>query len=1115
MAQWDDDDSAFASPPPLPLAPRPSPHLLPPPLPSARRAVQEAQQRPPLWSDAAHRFLLGDGGREVGGRRRLSGVTADGDGEAARPRRGRPKQRRTPAQPKRAKSTPSTPLPLDPLQLRLSSSTLPTSRGSAARPKRSRADAQSQRSTASLHQPLLRASRRHYHPHHQPRAVGRLSASDGSDDAKEGEGLGSGEEGAEVGRWGGVDERRLRSLRVDLHSLDCDIRRLQMDRQRLHSLLTSIPVDHLSQAPAAAQSAAPPAPLPSPPAHNPRASSSAPSRPSVPSSTRRSLQWRRHSLRICRRPLTISDPPVSSAPSTSSPSSLPAPAPSLAVCECGEVSWWLLSSSGRPLPALPHLPFLTGVPTHNHGTHSHQRSSSGPVGAIAGTTALQCQSSPQLQSLSAPTASTCATAGQGSEEEARRRRVEGKVDVQSMEPPGGGKPTPPSMASPVGCGAALLSPHVTSTTTTQRSSARCLPSSPSDPSPSSSASPFDPLVAPSLGWSWHSPLPPLFPSSPLPLHQPHDRFPSTPLPVLPCRRHLRCPPPLCLHSLPAQQRPHLNPCSSNARARSPAPSSSTALPSSAACRWTVMKRQGGSSERWWSPMPSPASRPLLLSPAVGLRWIERRLCWLCGTTRPTGGWSARSAALAPAQEPRPTLPCHLQLSSSTMMWPTAAPTMAAAQYLLVMALSAGSLLRVARSRSHSSRCRCRCRCSSSSSWRIPAQPQRGPARAPPKRLRTASPLAPLLCSPASPQRRPPGSPAPPTPALSPRLSPASTSSFRAAQHVTSARRGTASLTASDTLQAAAASSSSPTPPPARRSSSSLSSSHRPSPASSASAPAPAPASVTASASPLLRSLSSLPPAAGARSHGHGAHLLHLPPSAVRAPVSSTSPSPAGSLIPLPSTMAALSFSALVTAFTEAFPPPSSSAPTSLPLFSTCATVDLQRWMRECGLKSNKSHQHCAHKLSACFTGLQQQQQKLHSMAAENSQQSRAPLPRQEGIFKVGSVAVGASSVSSDALAPLFSSTVPISPSSSSWPNLCGQLRDFLRSEASVYLQLLLLQPLDLNSLLLCVQGAGMECNRDQLTAFLDMEGVPFAQTPHNPQHNRSRQKKQKSSHDFH
>ena len=154
-------------------------------------------------------------------------------------------------------------------------------------------------------------------------------------------------------------------------------------------------------------------------------------------------------------------------------------------------------------------------------------------------------------------------------------------------------------------------------------------------------------------------------------------------------------------------------------------------------------------------------------------------------------------------------------------------------------------------------------------------------------------------------------------------------------------------------------------------------------------------------------------------------------------------------------------------------------------------------MKECGLKANKSHQHIAGKLSQCFTGLQQQQQ-------QQQQDMPALLKQPSAVASLPSVRTSAASCEPLSVAPAVSTAMSLS--SPSWLSLCAQLRDFLRSDGSVYLQLLLLQPLDMHSLLLCVQGAGIDCNRDQLTAFLDVEGVAFAQTPHT-RGNRGRQTK--------
>ena len=225
-------------------------------------------------------------------------------------------------------------------------------------------------------------------------------------------------------------------------------------------------------------------------------------------------------------------------------------------------------------------------------------------------------------------------------------------------------------------------------------------------------------------------------------------------------------------------------------------------------------------------------------------------------------------------------------------------------------------------------------------------------------------------------------------------------------------------------------------------------------------------------------------------------------------------------IPLSSAMTTLSFAALCTAFADSFPPPPNSGlPVPVPLFTGCAALDLQRWMKECGLKANKSHAFMADKLLACFTQMQRQQLTQPPTAKKKEQQR----PSQDSGSLSQPVAAASQSLSSSsapmASAPMASAlpssaaaAVPGSLGAVPLPaELVRRLRAFLRSAPSVYLQLLLLQPLDLQSLFLCMQGAGMECSKDQLAQFLDAEGCSFAQTPIGLNRSRHRSTGQKAS----
>ena len=171
------------------------------------------------------------------------------------------------------------------------------------------------------------------------------------------------------------------------------------------------------------------------------------------------------------------------------------------------------------------------------------------------------------------------------------------------------------------------------------------------------------------------------------------------------------------------------------------------------------------------------------------------------------------------------------------------------------------------------------------------------------------------------------------------------------------------------------------------------------------------------------------------------------------------------LVPLSSTLCALPFAGMCRAFAAVFPAP------AVPLFASCASSDLQRWMNECGLKSGQQ-QRMADTLTACFK---------HTLAASQS-----------------SSAVAASSSASAAAA---------SSSSASLSALTARIRHFIRQSPALYLQCLLLQPLELSSLFLCCQGAGIDVSRDQLQLILDAEGCSAAQTTISRRGGGSRQSK--------
>ena len=195
------------------------------------------------------------------------------------------------------------------------------------------------------------------------------------------------------------------------------------------------------------------------------------------------------------------------------------------------------------------------------------------------------------------------------------------------------------------------------------------------------------------------------------------------------------------------------------------------------------------------------------------------------------------------------------------------------------------------------------------------------------------------------------------------------------------------------------------------------------------------------------------------------------------------------LLPLSSLMTAMSFAALCAAFSAAFPcAPLSSSPPSLPLFSACSSTDLHRWMAECGLKANRSHAHNSSKLTQCYAALQSASQQGNGAAPPTAPAAAAPRVPVPSAHSASSSALPPSSPAPPSSSASLNAAVSSSSSPLS-PLLCGRLRCVLRSEAGLYLQLLLGQAVDGQSLWVAVQGMGLGVDREQLTAFLDSEGV--------------------------
>ena len=249
-------------------------------------------------------------------------------------------------------------------------------------------------------------------------------------------------------------------------------------------------------------------------------------------------------------------------------------------------------------------------------------------------------------------------------------------------------------------------------------------------------------------------------------------------------------------------------------------------------------------------------------------------------------------------------------------------------------------------------------------------------------------------------------------------------------------------------------------------------------------------SVTSSVSPPTAAV----PAAAAVVTAAGAAVT----SPASSFASSSSPSAAPTLVPLSSAQRSLSFSALHAAFTLLF------GSGSLPLFVGCGLGELQRWMAELGLKT-KSKTQMADKLTRIFQHYQLAA--VQPVSASRQQQRRDGSGRLSASQPLRSDADSSAAPTHSASDVQCGNTSPPPLLSAS---VAGRLRAFIRHHSTLYLRVLLLQPVDLQSLLVCCNGAGLTVSREQLVHFLDEEGVAFAQTPNVRHGNRGRQKRQRT-----
>ena len=231
-------------------------------------------------------------------------------------------------------------------------------------------------------------------------------------------------------------------------------------------------------------------------------------------------------------------------------------------------------------------------------------------------------------------------------------------------------------------------------------------------------------------------------------------------------------------------------------------------------------------------------------------------------------------------------------------------------------------------------------------------------------------------------------------------------------------------------------------------------------------------------------------------------MLLLPSSG--GPSSPSAPSAASSLlVPLSSAQCCLPFSSLHSSVSATF------GRESVPLFAGCSVHDLQRWMGELGMK-HKSKAQMAAKLTHIYHNYQPAA--AQSAQQQRSRQQKHDTPRtqqqQHEQLPIGSAGTAAPSSGSRS----YSTTAAPRDDSSSSPSLlsaamAGRLRSFIRHHSTLYLRVLLLQTIDLQSLHVCCTGAGIAVSREQLVQFLDEEGVAFAQTPNLRHGNRQKRHK--------
>ena len=262
------------------------------------------------------------------------------------------------------------------------------------------------------------------------------------------------------------------------------------------------------------------------------------------------------------------------------------------------------------------------------------------------------------------------------------------------------------------------------------------------------------------------------------------------------------------------------------------------------------------------------------------------------------------------------------------------------------------------------------------------------------------------------------------------------------------------------------------------------------------------------ASPLLPSAASVPSMTPFPSTAFSPVAPSPPvssaPAAVRAPAALSVASSAA-LVPLSSAQCSLSFSVLHGSFRCLF------GGGSVPLFAGCAVGDLQRWMGELGLKQRSKAQ-MADKLTHIF------QHYAAEAAATTTSQRPQSEAQQRSTWSAESTEPALHEASQPRRAKRTRDTADAElEDGSSLPAPLGaamacRLRAFIRHHSALYLRMLLLQTVDLQSLLVSCNGAGIAVSREQLVHFLDEEGVAFAQTPNLRHGNRSRQKRHRAGH---